>query len=89
MIVLLIALLIMLLFVLLFVLSIVLLAVFDCFICCFIDCFTDRYWESLRVRLHKNEEENFFNRIVKSELNKIVQGRHRNSTRNSSFSSNS
>ena len=40
--------------------------------------------------LHQNEEENFFNRIVKSELNKIVQGvgRHRNSARNSSFSSN-
>ena len=41
------------------------------------------------VRLHQNEEENFFNTIVKSELNKIVQGRHRNSARNSSFSSNS
>ena len=40
------------------------------------------------IRLHQNEEENFFNRIVKSELNKIVQGRHRNSARNSSFLSN-
>ena len=39
--------------------------------------------------LHSNEEEHFLNRIVKSELNKIVQGRHRNSARNSSFSSNS
>ena len=44
---------------------------------------------TLGVGLHSNEEENFFNRIVKSELNKIVQGRHRNSARNSSFSSNS
>ena len=44
---------------------------------------------TLGVRLHQNEEEDFFNRIVKSELNKIVQGRHRNSARNSSFSSNS
>ena len=44
---------------------------------------------TLGVRLHQNEEEKFFNRIVKSELNKIVQGRHRNSARNSSFSSNS
>ena len=41
------------------------------------------------VQLHSNEEENFLNRIVKSELSKIVQGRHRNSARNSSFSSNS
>ena len=31
----------------------------------------------LGVHLHQNEEDNFFNRIVKSELNKIVQGRHR------------
>ena len=44
---------------------------------------------TLGVRLHQNEEENFFKSIVKSELNKIVQGRHRNSARNSSFSSNS
>ena len=44
---------------------------------------------TLGVGLHSNEEENFLNRIVKSELNKIVQGRHRNSARNSSFSSNS
>ena len=45
---------------------------------------------TLEVGLHQiNEEDNFFNRIVKSELNKIVQGRHRNSARNSSFSSNS
>ena len=41
---------------------------------------------TLGVRLHQNEEENFFNRIVKSELNKIVQGRHMNLARNSSFS---
>ena len=42
---------------------------------------------TLGVGLHSNEEENFLNRIVKSvksELNKIVQGRHRNSARNSS-----
>ena len=44
---------------------------------------------TLGVRLYQNEEENFFNRIVKSELNKIVQERHRNSARKSSFSSNS
>ena len=47
---------------------------------------------TLGVCLHQNEEDNFFNRIVKSELNKIVQvvqGRHRNSAHNSSFSSNS
>ena len=44
---------------------------------------------TLGVRLHQNEEEDFSNRIVKSELNKTVQGRHRNSARNSSFSSNS
>ena len=44
---------------------------------------------TLGVGSHLNEEENFLNRIVKSELNKVVQGRHRNSARNSSFSSNS
>ena len=32
---------------------------------------------TLGVGLHSNEEENFLNRIAKSELNKIVQGRHR------------
>ena len=37
---------------------------------------------TLGVGLHSNEEENFLNRIVKSELNKIDQGRHRNSARN-------
>ena len=36
---------------------------------------------TLGVGLHSNEEENFLNRIVKSELYKIVQGRHRNSAR--------
>ena len=36
---------------------------------------------TLGVCLHQNEEENFFNRIVKSELNKTVQGRHMNSAR--------
>ena len=44
---------------------------------------------TLGVGLYQNEDENFLNRIVKSELNKNVQGRHRNSARNSSFSSNS
>ena len=45
--------------------------------------------EKLGVGLHQNEEETFLNRIVKSELNKNVQGRHRSSARNSSFLSNS
>ena len=36
---------------------------------------------TLGVRLHQNEEENFFNKIVKSELNKIVQGRDVTGTR--------
>ena len=35
------------------------------------------------VDLYQNEEENFFNRTVKSELDKIAQGRHRNLARNS------
>ena len=36
---------------------------------------------TLGVGLHSNEEENFLNRIVKSELNKIVQGRDVTGTR--------
>ena len=44
---------------------------------------------TLGIVLHQNEEENFLNRIVQSGLNKNVQGRHRRSARNSSFSSNS
>ena len=44
---------------------------------------------TLGVGLYQNEDENFLNRIVKSELNKNVQGRNKNSARNTSFSSNS
>ena len=51
--------------------------------------FEDEKLITLGVGLHQNEEDNFLNRIVKSELNKNVQGCHRNSARNSSFSSNS